>query len=69
MNARMNIHCLIIVRTFQMYLKDYVRDVKIEEVKDYMKNLFLALKSVHDHNMIHRDVKPSNFLVNRNKKL
>lgn len=35
------------------------------EVQIYMQNLLLALKRVHEFNVIHRDVKPSNFLYNR----
>ncbi|XP_055607433.1 cell division cycle 7-related protein kinase [Uranotaenia lowii] len=35
------------------------------EVQLYMRNLLVALKRVHEFNVIHRDVKPSNFLYNR----
>lgn len=35
------------------------------ETQLYMKNLLIALKRVHEFNVIHRDVKPSNFLYNR----
>lgn len=35
------------------------------ETQAYMKNLLIALKRVHEFNVIHRDVKPSNFLYNR----
>ncbi|KAL9707246.1 hypothetical protein quinque_010764 [Culex quinquefasciatus] len=31
----------------------------------YLRNLLVALKRVHDFNVIHRDVKLSNFLYNR----
>ncbi|KXJ76782.1 hypothetical protein RP20_CCG009002 [Aedes albopictus] len=37
------------------------------ETQLYMKNLLIALKRVHEFNVIHRDVKPSNFLYNRKK--
>lgn len=35
------------------------------ETQLYMKNLLVALKRVHEFQVIHRDVKPSNFLYNR----
>uniref|UniRef100_A0A2C9KY76 non-specific serine/threonine protein kinase n=1 Tax=Biomphalaria glabrata TaxID=6526 RepID=A0A2C9KY76_BIOGL len=33
-----------------------------------MKNLLIALRRVHQFNIIHRDIKPSNFLYNRQQK-
>lgn len=41
----------------------------ISEVKNYMKNLLIALKRVHESGMIHRDIKPSNFLYDSRKKI
>ena len=48
--------------------QDYLRDMSMTEVKEYMYNLVLALRRVHKFNIIHRDVKPSNFLYNRRLK-
>ncbi|XP_022085305.1 cell division cycle 7-related protein kinase-like isoform X2 [Acanthaster planci] len=42
----------------------FLRTMKIFEIREYMRNLFLALRRVHQFNVIHRDVKPSNFLCN-----
>ncbi|XP_076249029.1 cell division cycle 7-related protein kinase [Calliopsis andreniformis] len=48
---------------------DYVQDMTVEETKSYMVALLTALRRVHQFNIIHRDVKPSNFLYDRcNKK-
>ncbi|XP_038063655.1 cell division cycle 7-related protein kinase-like [Patiria miniata] len=43
----------------------FVRKMKIAEIREYMRNLLLALRRVHQFHVIHRDVKPSNFLCNR----
>lgn len=37
----------------------------VEETKDYMRALLTALRRVHKFYIIHRDVKPSNFLYDR----
>ena len=40
----------------------------VEETREYMKALFLALRHVHSFHVIHRDIKPGNFLYNRKEK-
>ena len=39
--------------------------MRVAEVKSYMRALIIALRKVHAFNIIHRDVKPSNFLYDR----
>ncbi|CAG0902173.1 unnamed protein product [Darwinula stevensoni] len=43
----------------------YFMKMSVCEIQDYVKNLLMALKSVHELDIIHRDVKPANFLVDR----
>ncbi|XP_017012194.2 cell division cycle 7-related protein kinase [Drosophila takahashii] len=44
---------------------DIYRSLSLQEVRDYLRNLLIALRHVHKYNVIHRDVKPSNILYNR----
>jgi len=48
--------------------QDFFQKMDVCEVQFYMKNLLIALRHVHSFNVIHRDVKPTNFLYNRKKK-
>uniref|UniRef100_A0A915L0Y9 non-specific serine/threonine protein kinase n=1 Tax=Romanomermis culicivorax TaxID=13658 RepID=A0A915L0Y9_ROMCU len=43
----------------------FVHDAKFDEIRDYMKNLLIALQHVHKLKIIHRDIKATNFLFNR----
>lgn len=62
-------HCssVVFVMPYMRHDKfsDYIQDMTIEETRDYMRALLTALRRVHKFNIIHRDVKPSNFLYDR----
>jgi cell division control protein 7 len=51
-----------------LFLQDYILHMSLQEVHDYIKNLMIALRRVHMFDIIHRDVKPSNFLCDRKTK-
>jgi hypothetical protein len=43
-------------------------DMSMLDIKYYMKSLFTALNQLHKHKILHRDVKPNNFLYNCRKR-
>lgn len=48
--------------------QDFVCELTVAEVQEYMTQLLTALRHVHSFNIIHRDIKPSNFLYSREPK-
>jgi cell division control protein 7 len=42
--------------------RHYFRDMTIPDIRIYLRALFTALKSTHDKLILHRDIKPTNFL-------
>ncbi|RHZ75991.1 hypothetical protein Glove_208g138 [Diversispora epigaea] len=48
--------------------KEFFTTVTMNDVKEYFRSLFNALKIIHSLKIIHRDVKPGNFLYNIKEK-
>ncbi|PHH77645.1 hypothetical protein CDD82_3418 [Ophiocordyceps australis] len=42
--------------------RTYFRDMTSGDIAIYLRSLFTALRSVHAHRILHRDIKPTNFL-------
>ncbi|KAI9659263.1 MAG: hypothetical protein M1829_006603 [Trizodia sp. TS-e1964] len=42
--------------------REYYRSFTIQDMKPYFRSLFSALAAVHKHKILHRDIKPTNFL-------
>ncbi|XP_044076275.1 cell division cycle 7-related protein kinase isoform X3 [Siniperca chuatsi] len=48
---------------------DIIGSLSFEEVRLYIHHLLQALRHIHQFGIIHRDIKPNNFLYNRNSKM
>jgi cell division control protein 7 len=42
--------------------RDYFREMTVNDMRVYFNQLFTAVRAVHQHQIIHRDIKPTNFL-------
>ncbi|KAI9815170.1 MAG: hypothetical protein M1832_005572 [Thelocarpon impressellum] len=47
--------------------RDYFRDFTVPDMRLYFRSLFTALEAVHKHEILHRDIKPTNFLYDINR--
>ncbi|XP_058228741.1 cell division cycle 7-related protein kinase isoform X1 [Hemibagrus wyckioides] len=63
-------HHVVIIMPYMEHqaFMDIVETLSFEEVRQYIYHLLKALKHIHKFGIIHRDIKPTNFLYNRREK-
>ncbi|KAG0233841.1 hypothetical protein BGW41_001373 [Actinomortierella wolfii] len=48
--------------------RSFFRHISLDDIRWYLRALFSALKHIHKHGIIHRDIKPTNFLYDTARK-
>ncbi|XP_051555308.1 cell division cycle 7-related protein kinase-like [Myxocyprinus asiaticus] len=63
-------HHVVIVMPYMEHqtFVDIVGSLSFEEVRHYIYHLLKALRHIHKFGIIHRDIKPNNFLFNRQRR-
>uniref|UniRef100_A0A673FPC5 non-specific serine/threonine protein kinase n=1 Tax=Sinocyclocheilus rhinocerous TaxID=307959 RepID=A0A673FPC5_9TELE len=63
-------HYVVIVMPYMEHqtFVDIVGSLSFEDVRHYIFHLLKALRHIHKFGIIHRDIKPTNFLFNRQKR-
>ena len=46
----------------------YYREFAVDDMRYYFRSLFSALHAVHKHQILHRDIKPTNFLYDHSRR-
>lgn len=48
--------------------REFLEHCEIDDIRQYIKNLLIAVRHIHENDIVHRDIKPSNFLYNKEQK-